>query len=106
VDGKRGDVGRSDDAPDGKRRAKLIAAILELVAEERRRESRVDEPGGDEIDPDRPTPGWREPVPPMKSSVPPGRTLPAATRATWSGSKRCSSRARRACTKSMSTRRP
>ena len=35
VCGKRGDVGRSDDAPNGKRGAKLIAAIVEFTAEER-----------------------------------------------------------------------
>jgi hypothetical protein len=38
VYGERGDVGRSDDAPDGKRGAKLIAAVFEFVAEERRRQ--------------------------------------------------------------------
>src|SRR2546427_3471532 len=52
VYGERGDVGRSDDAPDGKRGAKLIAAVLELIAEERCRQRRVDEAGGDEVDPD------------------------------------------------------
>ena len=31
---ERSDVGRSDDAPDGKRGAKLIAAVLEFIAEE------------------------------------------------------------------------
>jgi hypothetical protein len=34
VYGERGDVGRSNDAPDGKRGAKLIATIFEFIAEE------------------------------------------------------------------------
>ena len=34
VYGERGDIGRSDDAPDGKRRAKLVAALFEFIAEE------------------------------------------------------------------------
>ena len=38
-----------------------------------------------------PTTGWRPPVPPMNSSVPPGRTLSMAKRATCSGSQRCAS---------------
>lgn len=37
VNRERGDVGWSDDAPDGKRGAQLIAAVFELIAEERRR---------------------------------------------------------------------
>ena len=49
---ERGDVGRSDDAPDGKRGAKLIAAIFEFIAEERCGQRRVDEPGRDEVDSD------------------------------------------------------
>ena len=53
VDGERGHVGRSDDTPDGKSGAELIAARVEMIAEERRRQRRVDEAGGDEIDPDR-----------------------------------------------------
>ena len=53
VDGERGDVRRADDAPDRERRAELLAARVELVAEERGRQRRVDEPGGDEVDPDR-----------------------------------------------------
>jgi hypothetical protein len=47
---ERGDIGRSDDAPDGKRGAELFAAVFELVAEERCRERRVDEAGRDEVD--------------------------------------------------------
>ena len=105
MDGERGDVGRADDAADRQRRAELLATRVELVAEERRRQRRVDEPGGDQVDADRrelerevlvsagsaavsaeidakPSAGRRPPVPPMKSSVPPGRTLPAACRAT------------------------
>ncbi len=39
VYGERGDVGRSDDAPDGKRGAKLIAAAFEFIAEERCRQA-------------------------------------------------------------------
>ena len=35
VYGERGDVGRPDDAPDGKRGAKLIAAVFEFFAEAR-----------------------------------------------------------------------
>ncbi len=53
VHGERGDVGRSDDASDRQRRAELLAALVELVAEQRRRQRRVDEPGGDEVDADR-----------------------------------------------------
>ena len=53
VHGERGDVVRPDDAPDRQRRAQLLAARLEPVAEQRRRQRRVDEPGGDEVDPDR-----------------------------------------------------
>ena len=52
VYGERGDVGRSDDAPDRKRGAKLIAAVFEFIAEERCRQRCVDEAGGDEVDAD------------------------------------------------------
>src|SRR5207244_3489241 len=52
VYGERCDVGRSDDAPDGKRGAKLIAAVFEFIAEERCRQRCVDEAGGDEVDSD------------------------------------------------------
>jgi hypothetical protein len=31
---ERGDIGRSDDAPDGKRSAKLVAALFEFIAKE------------------------------------------------------------------------
>jgi hypothetical protein len=52
VYGERGNIGRSDDALDGKRGAKLIAAVFELIAEERCRQRCVDEAGGDEVDSD------------------------------------------------------
>ena len=52
VYGECGDVGRSDDAPDGKRGAKLIAAVFEFIAEQRCRQRCVDEAGGDEVDSD------------------------------------------------------
>ena len=42
-----------DHAPDGERRAELVAPLFEPVAEQRRRERRVDEAGGDQVDPDR-----------------------------------------------------
>ena len=44
----------------------------------------------------------RPPVPPMKSRVPPGRTLPGASRATSSGSQRWDSTSRRAFARSSS----
>ena len=50
---KRGDIRRTDDAPDGKRRAELIAAFLELIAEKRCRQRSVDEACGDQVDSDR-----------------------------------------------------
>src|SRR5215831_3811981 len=34
VNGQRGDVSRSDDAPDGQRRAELVASLVEVVAED------------------------------------------------------------------------
>ena len=106
--------------PDRQRRAELLAARVELVAEQRRRQRRVDEPGRDQVHPDRArarargsssSPGTaavsaemsarpgavrRPPVPPMKSRRPPGRTRPTACRATCSGSSRWASRSRRA----------
>ena len=53
VHGERGDVGRPDDAPDRQRGAELVAARVELVAEQRRRQRGVDEAGGDQVDADR-----------------------------------------------------
>src|SRR5215472_4265099 len=52
VNGQCGDVLRADDASDRQRRAELLAARVQLVAEERRRERSVDESGGDQVDPD------------------------------------------------------
>src|SRR5262249_60060008 len=52
VDGERGDVRGADDAPDGKRGAELVAALFELLSEQRRRQWRVDESGGDEVEAD------------------------------------------------------
>jgi len=52
-DGQRGDVGGTDDAADRERPAQLVAARLELVSEQRRRQRGVDEAGRDEVDPDR-----------------------------------------------------
>jgi hypothetical protein len=34
VNGQCGDVSRSDDAPDGQRRAELVASLVEVVAED------------------------------------------------------------------------
>src|SRR5262249_8684772 len=51
VYGQRSDVGRSNDAPDWKRGAELVATAFELVAEKRCRQGRVDEAGGDQVDP-------------------------------------------------------
>ena len=39
--------------PDRQRRAELLAARVQLIAEERRRQRRVDEPGRDQVHPDR-----------------------------------------------------
>ena len=47
VYGERGNIGWPDDAPYRECGAKLIAAVLEFIAEERRRQRRVDEAGGD-----------------------------------------------------------
>jgi hypothetical protein len=49
VDREGGDVTGTDDAADRKRLAKVLAARLELVAEESCRERRVDEAGRDEV---------------------------------------------------------
>ena len=42
VDGRRGDVGRPDDAADRQRGAELLAALVDLIAEQRGRRRRVD----------------------------------------------------------------
>jgi hypothetical protein len=122
---ERGDVGWSDDAPDGKRGAKLIAPVFEFIAEERRRQRCVDETGGDDVDSDgrelkrkvfrhgglcgRESRDQREPrrraaaaVPLKKIRVPPKRILRAAFRATCIGSKRWASMSRRAFSMSNS----
>ena len=98
VDGQGGDVGRADHAADRESRAELLATRIQLIAEERRRQRCVDKTGGDEIDANRrelecqvlvmagiaavraemranPLRRAAAPVPPMKSRVPPGRTL-------------------------------
>src|SRR5262249_50262882 len=49
VDGERSDIGRADDPADRERRPKLVAALLELVSEQRCRQGRVDESCGDEV---------------------------------------------------------
>jgi len=36
VHGQRGDVGRPDDPPDRQRGAQLIAALIEIIAQQRR----------------------------------------------------------------------
>src|SRR5262245_31480791 len=46
VDGQCGDVSRADHAPDRQRRAKLLAARVQPVTEDRCRERRVNESGG------------------------------------------------------------
>ena len=50
VDGERGDVGRPNHAPDGQRGAELVAALVEVVAQQRCRQGRIDEAGRDEVD--------------------------------------------------------
>jgi len=50
VEGEGGDVGGTDDAADGQGGAQVLAAGVELIAEELRREGRIDEAGGDEVD--------------------------------------------------------
>jgi len=49
VGGQRGDVSRFDDASDWERGAQLVASLFEVSAEQRRRERRVDEAGGDQV---------------------------------------------------------
>jgi hypothetical protein len=125
VHGERGDVGRFDDAPDGKRGAKLIAAVFEFIAEERADNGVSTNPAAMRLTRTgasssarffvmagsaavraemsaRPGAVLRPPVPPMKSKVPPGRTLLAALRATCRGSRMWASRSRRAASKSNS----
>src|SRR5204863_455465 len=54
VDGERGDVGRPDHAPDGQRGAQLVAAGIEIIAQQLRGQGGVHETGGDQVDPDWP----------------------------------------------------
>ena len=49
VDRQCGDVGRADDPPDRKGLAELRATRVQVVAEERRRQRRVDEPRRDQV---------------------------------------------------------
>src|SRR5450755_1164804 len=118
--GERCNVGRADDAPDGERGAQLTAALIELVAKDRCRQGCVDESGGDQIDSDgreferqvgyesghrdrdrrrdrEVETGTATAGAAHEQQRPPGRTLPAALRATSSVSMRCSSRAWRVC---------
>ncbi len=109
VDGERGDVGRADDAPDRQRLAELLATRVQLVAEQRCRQRRVNEAGRYKVDAD----GCELECERLgerrqrggECRVPPGRTLPTARRATCSGSQKCSSTLRRARLKSMSASR-
>ena len=50
---QRGDVGRPDHAADGQRGPELGAPLVKSVAEQRGGQRRVDEPGREEVDPDR-----------------------------------------------------
>ena len=52
VHGERRDVLRADHAPDRQRVAELSPPLVEPLTEQRRRQSRVDEAGSDEVDPD------------------------------------------------------
>src|SRR5262249_55438832 len=53
VDGERRYIGSIDDSADRQRRAKLVPSLSESVAEQRRRQWRVDNAGRDEVDADR-----------------------------------------------------
>ena len=99
MNGERGDVGRSDDAPDRERRAQLVAPGFESVAEKYDADSGVSTKpaamrltrtgasssaraavnGGSTAVAAEASPRSRlirrPPVPPMSSSVPPGRIL-------------------------------
>jgi hypothetical protein len=119
VNGQCCDVGRSYDASDRQRGAEFGAPLIEIVAEERCREARVDEARCDQVDADRgvferevgnqgdnatvaaetiprPALGRRASVPPINTSEPEGLTLSAAARVTSIASNRCSVRPRRA----------
>ncbi len=53
MDGERRDVRRADHAPDRQRCAELLATRIQLIAEQRCRQRRVDEASRDEVDADR-----------------------------------------------------
>ena len=53
VDREGGDVRGADDAADRERRPELLAALVELIAQDRRRQGRVDEARRDDVDADR-----------------------------------------------------
>jgi hypothetical protein len=129
VSGEGGDIGRSDHAPDGERRAQLVASGVESVADQRGGQRGVDEAGGDEVDPNRSElerEGRRErrqrgdgrrgdprsrlerqpPVPPMSSSAPARLILPAAWRATSRPSTTCPPSAWRTSSASIPSRGP
>jgi len=49
MDGERGDVGRAHDAADWQRGTQMLATRVQLIAEDRRLERRIDEAGGDQV---------------------------------------------------------
>jgi hypothetical protein len=125
VHGERGDVGWADDALDRERAAEVLAAGVELIAEEDGGQRVSTNPAAIRLTrigassrarflvsagiaavraPISANPGAvrRPPVPPMNSRVPPWRTLPVACRATSSGSSRWASMSRRAFSRSSS----
>ena len=53
MNGERSDVSGADDAADRERRPQLVAARIELISEQRRRQRGVDEARGDEVHADR-----------------------------------------------------
>src|SRR5262249_8684540 len=53
VERQHGYVSRADDAADRQRRTELLAALVQLTAEDRRRQGCVDETGRDEVHADR-----------------------------------------------------
>lgn len=52
VNGKCGDIDRADDTPDRQGRPQLFATPVKVFAEQGRREWRIDEAGGDQVDAD------------------------------------------------------
>src|SRR5215469_8501377 len=53
VHGERGDVRWPDHAPDGQSGTQLIAALVEVIAEQGGRQRGIDEASGEKVDPDR-----------------------------------------------------